>query len=71
MAMRQLSLFEKQEIMTAVHIPIVAVTAYALEEDREKCIKAGMDAYLAKPVSMESLIKIMSEFCCDNAEGEQ
>jgi signal transduction histidine kinase/DNA-binding response OmpR family regulator len=37
------------------HLPIVAMTANALQEDRERCFAAGMDGYIPKPISLESL----------------
>jgi PAS domain S-box-containing protein len=40
---------------------IVAITAYAQEGDRENCIKAGMDDYIAKPINMDDLAKILHE----------
>jgi CheY-like chemotaxis protein len=42
------------------HIPIVAMTASAMAGDREKCLAAGMDAYIAKPISSEKLDRLLA-----------
>jgi CheY-like chemotaxis protein len=44
------------------HIPIIAVTAQAMAGDREKCIRAGADDYVSKPVDVDLLLKVLNEF---------
>jgi signal transduction histidine kinase/CheY-like chemotaxis protein len=44
------------------HIPIVAVTAYALKEEEDKSIAVGCDQHLSKPVSKENLLKVLESF---------
>ncbi|MBF0378381.1 MAG: response regulator [Desulfamplus sp.] len=46
----------------ASHIPIVAMTANAMKGDREKCIEAGMDDFISKPVDPENLAQILKIF---------
>lgn len=46
----------------AGHIPIVAMTANAMQEDRQRCLEAGMDDYLSKPVASKSLADTLNRW---------
>ena len=43
-------------------IPIIALTAHAMKGDREKCIEAGMDDYITKPVKRENVFEILEKY---------
>jgi CheY-like chemotaxis protein len=51
----------QREAGTGRHVPIVALTANALVGDRERCLRAGMDGYVAKPFQVQSLLSAMAQ----------
>jgi len=58
-ATRQIRLAEEQH---KTHIPIIAMTAHAMKGDKEKCLAAGMDYYLSKPVNPDELYEIVEKY---------
>jgi len=49
----------EKEQRTRTHVPIVAMTACALVGDRERCLAAGMDGYISKPIKLKELVAAM------------
>jgi CheY-like chemotaxis protein len=52
----------QQEARTGRHLPILAITAYAMREDQERCLAAGVDGYLPKPFSPDRLSGAIERF---------
>jgi PAS domain S-box-containing protein len=49
------------EESTGRHTPVVALTAHAMEGDRQRCFEAGMDAYISKPFRPDHLVQLLEE----------
>jgi CheY-like chemotaxis protein len=52
----------ERERLSGGRVPIVALTAHALKEDRQRCLDAGMDGYLAKPIRAKDLYEKIESF---------
>ncbi len=50
-----------KETLASSHIPIIAITAYAMKGDKERIIEAGCDAYLSKPINTRELPRTVAE----------
>ena len=58
----------EREKTTGTHIPILAMTANAMRGDKEKCLEAGMDGYVAKPTQIEELLMAIERIVPSGSE---
>jgi len=59
------AIIREKEKISGKHIPIVALTAYAMKGDRERCLAAGMDGYVPKPIRHQNLFETIQTLVMD------
>ena len=52
----------EHERATGLHVPIIALTAHAMQGDRERCLQAGMDDYISKPIGLADLNRALAPY---------
>jgi len=52
----------KSDAITRKHIPIIAMTANVFREDIQKCLDAGMDAHIGKPLDMNEIMEVLKRY---------
>ncbi len=63
------AMIRAEEKRTGRHMPVIAMTAHAMKGDRERCLEAGMDDYVSKPINPEQLFDTLERLVADPAPG--
>ncbi|HEY7543627.1 MAG TPA: response regulator, partial [Blastocatellia bacterium] len=59
----------EKERATGRHTPVIAMTAHAIKGDRERCLRAGMDGYIAKPIRPDELFEVLESLASDSIQS--
>jgi signal transduction histidine kinase/ActR/RegA family two-component response regulator len=62
------TVIRQREKTTGRHIPIIAMTGYAMKGDRQRCLDNGMDAYICKPIRSQELFEVLESFTPENID---
>ena len=60
-------LIREKEKANGAHLPIIALTAHAMQGDKERCLAVGMDGYVSKPVKLEELFSVVESLLQRNS----
>jgi CheY-like chemotaxis protein len=65
------AIIRAREQGTRVHLPIIAMTAHAMSGDEARCVAAGMDAYLPKPIEPNALLDVVDRQLLVSRTGDE
>jgi CheY-like chemotaxis protein len=54
-------LIREKEKASGTHVPIIALTAHAMQGDKDRCLACGMDGYVSKPINIEEVFSVIEE----------
>jgi signal transduction histidine kinase/DNA-binding response OmpR family regulator len=67
---RATEIIRQEQKKSGIGIPIIAMTAHAMQGDREKCLAAGMHDYISKPIGRKELTEIIARNCAPEASAD-
>ncbi|HWB10966.1 MAG TPA: response regulator [Pirellulales bacterium] len=59
----------RRERLSGTHLPVIAMTAHAMKGDRERCLEAGMDDYISKPIQASRLFELIERVVGEESAG--